>query len=218
MKVKVLNKNDRVLKLKFSEVSPFFLNAVRRTIMSKVNTYAVDYIDVHENTSPLYNEILAHRIGLIPFKGDKVLKPKSECDCEEGKECNDCEIKFVLKKEGPGYVYSGDIKVVGGALEPVYKNIPITYLTEKQAVHVEGAIVLGNMDEHAKFQAAVVGYNYEADEKYNDNLDLIKKDSKDKGDMIMTIESVSGADPRDIFFDAIDILDRELEELDKLIR
>tara|TARA_B110000046_G_scaffold167141_2_gene184576 strand:- start:2218 stop:2781 length:564 start_codon:yes stop_codon:yes gene_type:complete len=42
-------------------------NAIRRALMSDVETYAPSEIVVHANTSSQTDEFIAHRIGLIPF-------------------------------------------------------------------------------------------------------------------------------------------------------
>ena len=45
-------------------------NAVRRSL-SEVAILAVDEVEIFKNDSALYDEVLAHRIGLIPLKTDK---------------------------------------------------------------------------------------------------------------------------------------------------
>ena len=43
------------------------VNSLRRTILAEIPTLAFDDIQILENTSPIHNEFLAHRIGLIPI-------------------------------------------------------------------------------------------------------------------------------------------------------
>ena len=108
--------------LRFKLKGPLsFSNALRRIMISEVPTYAIEYVYIYENTSSMYDELLAHRLGLIPIRG----KPLSE----------DEVITFVLNKEGPCTVYSGDLKSETG--EVAFKNIPIVKLKEGQRLKLE---------------------------------------------------------------------------------
>jgi len=53
-----------------------FTNALRRIILSEINTWAIDEhkINFIENNSILNNEFLKHRLGLIPIASNKELK------------------------------------------------------------------------------------------------------------------------------------------------
>ncbi|KAI5294134.1 DNA-directed RNA polymerase core subunit rpc40 [Ascosphaera acerosa] len=44
-------------------------NALRRIIISEVPTLAIETCYIHNNTSVIQDEVLAHRLGLIPLKG-----------------------------------------------------------------------------------------------------------------------------------------------------
>ncbi|KAF8863442.1 putative DNA-directed RNA polymerase I and III subunit Rpc40 [Acephala macrosclerotiorum] len=46
-------------------------NAFRRILLSEIWTLAVEYVFVYNNTSIVQDEVLAQRLGLIPFKGSK---------------------------------------------------------------------------------------------------------------------------------------------------
>jgi len=123
--------------LRFKLKGPIsFSNALRRIMISEVPTYAIEYVYVYENTSSMYDELIAHRLGLIPIKG----KPLSE----------DEVITFTLNKEGPCTVYSGDLKSETG--EVAFKNIPIVKLKEGQKLKLECEAVVGIGKVHAKWQ------------------------------------------------------------------
>ncbi len=51
-------------------LDPCFPNAFRRILLSDVPTMAFDRIELYNNTSIIQDEVLAHRLGLIPLKAD----------------------------------------------------------------------------------------------------------------------------------------------------
>ena len=104
MKLKILNNKNSELNFEIADTTPAFANSLRRTMITRTNTLAIDTIDLHINTSALYNEILAHRIGMIPLKFKDTLKRTDECTCE-GKGCIKIEVKMFLKKIGQCTVY-----------------------------------------------------------------------------------------------------------------
>ncbi len=142
MKLEILRKDGNELWFLFEGSTPQ-ANALRRTAMSEVPVLAIDEVGVVKNSSVMYDEILAHRLGLIPLKTDLKLHTKKPP-----------VIKASLKKKGPGYVYSGDIKGV----EVVYENMPIVYLEEGQEVILELKIRFGIGKEHAKFSPCLITY------------------------------------------------------------
>ncbi|KAH7034831.1 DNA-directed RNA polymerases I and III 40 kDa polypeptide-like protein [Microdochium trichocladiopsis] len=46
-------------------------NAFRRILIAEIPTLAIDIVFMHNNTSVIQDEVLAHRLGLIPFTGSK---------------------------------------------------------------------------------------------------------------------------------------------------
>ncbi|KAL8848598.1 MAG: hypothetical protein Q9221_006372 [Calogaya cf. arnoldii] len=45
-------------------------NAFRRILLSEIPTLAIEYVFVHNNTSIVQDEVLSHRLGLIPLTGN----------------------------------------------------------------------------------------------------------------------------------------------------
>ena len=70
MKVKTieLKGNKGVLKIEGTDV--YFVNALRRVMLSELPKLAIDEVIIYDNTSPLFDEIIAHRLGLIPIPTD----------------------------------------------------------------------------------------------------------------------------------------------------
>ena len=110
MKIKILEKSDTEIKFLIEDSNPQFANALRRIMITEIPILAIEYADFSVNDSVLYNEIIAHRLGLIPL----VFNPKNfhfkEEEHKEGKTCSMCEVVFAVNKKGPGIVYSKDMK------------------------------------------------------------------------------------------------------------
>lgn len=142
-----------------SGATPAFANALRRAMISEVPTLAIEDLRIYDNSSVLFDEILAHRIGLIPITTDLTRFVKQDaCSCE-GVGCPLCSVTFTLSVEGPGFVYSGDLISDDPETRPVHDNIPIVKLFEGQKVVLEARAVLNIGAEHAKWQATTAcGY------------------------------------------------------------
>lgn len=158
MKVKVLKKNDKRIKLMIEDIDSALAGELRRIMVSEVPTLAIEWVDFVKNGSVLWDEIVASRLGLIPL----VFKPKSykfkkDCKCG-GKGCTHCQVTLSLVKKGPCVVYSKNLIPSDKKVKPVYDKIPITELTEGQELKFEAIAELGLGKNHAKWQAAIVGY------------------------------------------------------------
>ena len=74
--------DERVAKFTLSGVSTSFANMFRRAMMSEVPTLAIENVRIYDNTSVLFDEMLAHRLGLIPLRTDlEQYRLRSECTC-----------------------------------------------------------------------------------------------------------------------------------------
>lgn len=51
-------------------IQPAFANAFRRLMLSEVPSMAIEKVMIRNNTSIIQDEVLAHRLGLIPLKAD----------------------------------------------------------------------------------------------------------------------------------------------------
>lgn len=162
MDVEVLGNVGAQFRLIARGVEPSFINAIRRTVLADVDVPAVDKVFIAENSGVLYDEIIAHRIGLIPLKGGEGLLRPSECSCG-GKGCQMCEAALTLEVEAPedNYtVYSGRLKPEGSVFV-ANNDIPIAVLNKGQRIVLVAHARLGSGRDHAKWQpvsAAVVKY------------------------------------------------------------
>ena len=155
MKVKTveLKGNKGILKIEDTDV--YFINSLRRVMLAELPKLAIDDVIIYDNTSPLFDEIIAHRLGLIPIPTDlKILGFRSECTCG-GKGCPTCTVRYTLSKEGEGVVYSGDLQPEHPSYAITETKIPIVELTKEQRVILEVEATLGRGRDHAKWQTVL---------------------------------------------------------------
>jgi len=92
-------------------------NAFRRIMLAEVPSMAVDRVFIYNNTSVIQDEVLAHRLGLIPFKADHRLFEMHKKSSEKAKDADEDPMKvdqdtlvFKLQikcKKNPRYKSSG---------------------------------------------------------------------------------------------------------------
>jgi DNA-directed RNA polymerase subunit D len=156
MKVKILYEDKDSIKLLIEGVSTAFINALRRTIIAEVPTMAIENVMILENSSLIYDEILAHRLGLIPLTTDLDSYVLSEeCSCKSELGCSKCSAALTLSVEAedePIIVYSKDLQSQDPNIKPVTGEIPILKLAPGQKVKLEAYAKLGKGAEHAKWQ------------------------------------------------------------------
>ena len=160
MKVSLSAKKGSKLTFMLQGSTPAFANALRRIMISEVPTMAIDSVDFHENDSVLFDEVLAHRLALIPLTFDpEKFNFKASCKCG-GKGCPLCQVVFVIEKTGPGIAYSVDMKSSNKEVKAASPDFPIVELLEGQNLKVEATAILGTGKDHAKWQAANASYQY----------------------------------------------------------
>ncbi len=160
MKIKILRKKDPHLEFMIEGVTPAFVNALRRIMVSEVPTLAVEWADIEENNSVIFDEMLAHRLGMLPLVFDpKKLNFTENCKCD-GKGCALCQAVLVLEKEGPCVVHSGDLKSSNREVKPTDPRFPLVELLKGQSVKLSAVARLGTGRQHAKWQAANASYQY----------------------------------------------------------
>ncbi|MEM2109495.1 MAG: DNA-directed RNA polymerase subunit D [Candidatus Odinarchaeota archaeon] len=155
MNVKDLVRNGDKLRFTLEDLDASIANSLRRIMISEVPTMAIEEIYVAENTSPLFDEIIAHRLGLIPLKTDlDNYVPKDKCSCQ-GVGCSRCQVTLSLDRKAEGEnetVLSGDLKSDDNNIIPVSPNIPITKMQRGQRLTLEAYARLGTGKEHAKWE------------------------------------------------------------------
>jgi DNA-directed RNA polymerase I and III subunit RPAC1 len=46
------------------------VNAFRRILIAEIPTIAIEKVNIYQNNGIMQDEVLAHRLGLIPIKAD----------------------------------------------------------------------------------------------------------------------------------------------------
>jgi len=143
MKIKVLSKNKDIIRFTVEGANEAILNAIRRAASFETPVLAIEDVYFIKNSSALYDEIIAHRLGLVPFKTDlKRYFTKEDCSCKsEG--CPKCQVKFTINVKGPMTVRASDLKSSDSSITPIYPNMPIALLLEEQELEFEAIAQLG---------------------------------------------------------------------------
>ncbi|MFH0956751.1 MAG: DNA-directed RNA polymerase subunit D [Candidatus Aenigmatarchaeota archaeon] len=160
MKVKILERKGPVLRFLLEGTDPAFANSLRRIMITEVPTLAVQWADFHENNSAMFDEILAHRLGLVPLKfNPKKFVFTQDCDCE-GKGCPSCQVTLALEKHGPCIVTAGDMKSSDKSVSPADPRVPLVELLENQGVKFTAVARLGLGIDNARHHAAMASFQY----------------------------------------------------------
>jgi DNA-directed RNA polymerase subunit D len=159
MQIEFASLDDSLARFTLSGASPAFANAFRRAMIGEVPTLAIEDVRIYDNTSALFDEMLAHRLGLIPIKTDlSTYSTQEKCTCG-GAGCPGCTVTYTLSAEGPRTVSSSDLIPQDPKAVPVYDNVPIVKLTKGQKLVIEAKAVLNTGRAHAKWQPTLVcGY------------------------------------------------------------
>ena len=153
MKVDIKELKPKKAIIKIEGIKPYFVNALRRIMISELPKLAVNDVVIYDNTSALFDEIISHRLGLVPIPTDlSLLTFRDECVCK-GKGCPNCTVRYTLSKEGEGTVYSGDLQPAEKSWAIKEDKIPIVKLYGDQRLILEVEAVLGKGRDHAKWQA-----------------------------------------------------------------
>ena len=175
MEIKIAEKNNLSARLIVEDVDTAFMNSLRRIILAEVPSMAIDEVVVIENSSMLHDEILAHRLGLIPLKTDlDSYNLPEDCTCKSELGCNLCRVSLTLDVEAGDSirtVYSSELVSENPNIVPVSDKIPIAKLAPAQKIKLEAYARLGKGEKHAKWQpVSVAAYKNFPKVKINEKL------------------------------------------------
>ncbi|CAL1280132.1 unnamed protein product [Larinioides sclopetarius] len=171
--IKIMRLDEENMDMEFDMIGigPPIANAIRRILLAEIPTMAIDKIHLYNNTTVIPDEVLTHRIGLVPIKVDPRSFISKANDDEEGTE--DDTIQFELKvkchkdekdKLKGNKVTSGDLKFVpiGNQrnmyidIRPVHEDILLAVLKQGHEIDLKAFCYKNIGREHAKFSPVVV--------------------------------------------------------------
>ena len=173
MEIEIVELEERKCNFILRNSTPAKANALRRSMLSDLPTMAIDEVEFHlgpidvdgkefESITPLFDEIIAHRLGMVPVPTDyELFTTREKCTCG-GEGCPRCRVMYSLNKHGPCTVLSGDLQPLGDkTLKVKDEDIPIVELADGQSVLIYAYAVMGTARKHVKWQTAFgVGYKY----------------------------------------------------------
>ena len=187
--IQVLTSDDKKISVRLKGISSHYANALRRICLNGVPVFAIDAVDIIENTSVLPDEGIAHTLGLIPLKTE--LKGSDELNSR---------VMLVLDSEATEntkVVTSAELESKDQVVKPISNQIPIIHLAPGQRVKLEAYARLGRGTEHSKWNSANVSI-------------LTNTDKTDE--YVLTVETAGSLEPRQIIMAGIDELSKRLEE------
>ena len=194
------------MSVKLKGVPLQYANALRRICLNGIPIFAIDTVDIIENSSVLPDEGLAHRLGLIPIKTDlSRFNEPSKCDCQSEIGCTNCKVMLVLDSGDSDVtrtILSNDLTSEDDAVKPISDKIPIVQLAPGQRIKVECYARLGRGTEHAKWNSA--------------NISVLTETNKED-ERVLTIESTGALKPEQIILAGVDELSNRLSEFKEII-
>ena len=192
--IQILTSDDKKISVMLKGISLEYANALRRICLNGIPIFAIDTVDVLENSSVLADEGIAHRLAMIPLKTEL-----------SGIDESNHRVALVLDSwdaENAKIVTSAELESKDEVVKPVSKQIPIVHLAPGQRIKLEAYARLGRGTEHAKWNSANIST-------------LTSTDKKDEH--ILTVESTGSLEPGHVIMAGIEELARRLDEFKEIL-
>jgi len=192
--IQVLSTDPKKISVRLKGVPLQYANALRRICLNGVPIFAIDTVDVIENSSAMMDESIAHRLGMIPLKTE--LSRFNEPDSR---------VLLVLdsgNKETSETVTSADLLSQDEVVKPTSNKISIAYLAPGQKIKVEAYARLGRGTEHAKWNSS--------------NVSILTHTDKNN-EYELTVETTGALEPKEIVIAGVDELAKRLEEFKEIL-
>ncbi|KAE8212848.1 hypothetical protein CF319_g3347 [Tilletia indica] len=99
-KISVQQLNSERVSFILENVDLSFANSLRRVMIAEVPTVAIEHVEIRQNTTVLPDDMIAHRMGLIPLVSKNCMRAmlrQEDCACEAEEGCDNCAIELELK-------------------------------------------------------------------------------------------------------------------------
>lgn len=207
MSLEVVSKDKHRISVKLKGIPLQYANAIRRICLNGVPVFAIDTVDIIENSSVLADEALAHRLALIPIRTDlKRFAEPSKCECKSEAGCSNCRVMLVLDSgdaDTTRTVISNELTSEDSDVKPVSEKIPIVQLAPGQKVKLEAYARLGRGIEHAKWNSS--------------NISVLTETGKED-ERVLTIESTGALLPEEILLASVEELSSRLSEFKEVLQ
>ena len=192
--IQILTDDDKKISIKLKGVSLYYVNELRRICLNGVPIFAIDTVDIIENSSVFVDESLTHTLGMIPLK----------TELGEFDESNS-RVMLVLDSEAAEntkIVTSAELESKDQVVKPISEQIPIAHLAPGQRIKLEAYARLGRGTEHAKWNSANISV-------------VTHTDVEDE--YILTVETTGSLEPRQIILAGIQELSKRLKEFKEIL-
>ena len=192
--IQVITSDDKKISVKIKGVSLHYANALRRICLNGIPVFAIDTVDILENTSVLPDEGIAHTLALVPLKTEL-----------GGADELNSRVMLALDSEATEntkVVTSAELQSQDQVVKPTSNQIPIVHLAPGQHIKLEAYARLGRGTEHAKWNSA--------------NVSVLTDSDKD-GEYVLTVETAGSLEPRQIVIAGIEELSKRLEEFKEIL-
>ncbi len=204
--LEIVSQDKQRISVKLKDVPLQYANALRRICLNGVPVFAIDTVDIIENSSVLADEGLAHRLALIPIKTDlsRFVEP-SKCDCKSETGCSNCRVMLILDSGDTDVtrtILSDELTSEDKDISPISDKIPIIQLAPGQRVKLEAYARLGRGTEHAKWNSS--------------NISVLTETNKEN-EHVLTVESTGALIPEQIILTGVDELSNRLLEFKDIL-
>ena len=204
--LEIVSQDKQRISVKLKDIPLQYANALRRICLNGVPIFAIDTVDMIENSSALADEALAHRLALIPIKTDlsRFVEP-SKCDCKSETGCSNCRVMLILDSGDTDVtrtILSNELTSEDKDVSPISDKIPIMQLAPGQRIKLEAYARLGRGTEHAKWNSS--------------NISILTETNKEN-EHVLTVESTGALIPEQIILTGVDELSNRLSEFKDIL-
>lgn len=194
------------MSVKLKDVPLQYANTLRRVCLNGIPVFAIDTVDIIENSSVIPDEGLAHRLGMIPLKTDlSRFNEPAKCECQSEAGCANCKVMLVLDSgdsDVTRVVLSNELTSEDEFIRPVADNIPIVQLAPGQRIKAECYARLGRGSEHAKWNSSNIA---------------VLTETENENERILTVESTGALKPEQIILAGVEEVNNRLIEFGEMI-